>query len=98
VDKIFKALADINRRRIISLLREKDYTVTELLKNFDIGQATLSSHLAILRKIGLVSCKISNKWRIYSLNKDILMKFVRELINFSEYDWIKNDEIIMRRK
>ena len=98
MDKIFKALADRNRRKIISLLKERDYAVTEMLKNFDIGQATLSSHLAILKKAGIVSSKVDNKWRIYSLNKDILMKFVRELVNFTEYNWIKNDEIIMRRK
>lgn len=98
MDKIFKALADRNRRKIISLLKERDCSVTDMLKNFDIGQATLSSHLAILKKAGIVSCKVSNKWRIYSLNKDILMKFIRELIIFAEYSIINNDEIIMRRK
>lgn len=98
MDKIFKALADKNRRKIISLLKEKDYSVTDMLKNFDIGQATLSSHLAILKKAGIVSCKVDNKWRIYSLNKDILMKFIKELVVFAEYSLINNDEIIMRRK
>jgi DNA-binding transcriptional ArsR family regulator len=98
MDKIFKALADRNRRKIISLLKNKDYTVMEMLKNFDIGQATLSSHLSILKKVGLVSCKVDNKWRIYSLNRDILMKFVKELVIFAEYSLITNDEIIMRRK
>jgi ArsR family transcriptional regulator, arsenate/arsenite/antimonite-responsive transcriptional repressor len=98
MDKIFKALADINRRKIVSILKKKDCTVSEMLKNFDIGQATLSSHLAILKKARIVSSKVDNKWRIYSLNKDILMKFVKELVDFAEYSWIKNDEIIMRRK
>ena len=66
MDKIFKALADINRRKIITLLNNQDLSVNELLKQFDnIGQSTLSNHLSILRKAKLVDFKILGKQRIY---------------------------------
>jgi len=85
MDKIFKAMADKNRRKIITLLRNKELSVNELLKDFDISQATLSSHLAILRKANLVAFKVLGKQRIYGLNKEVFFSFVAELNRFSGY-------------
>lgn len=53
-DNIFKALSDANRRKILSLLRDHDMSVSELLQYFDITQASLSHHLDILKRAGLV--------------------------------------------
>jgi len=83
VDKIFKALADINRRKILTLLKERDLSVNELLKGFEIGQATLSNHLSILRKAGLVDFKILGKQRIYRLKKDMLLAFAENMRRFA---------------
>jgi ArsR family transcriptional regulator len=98
VDKIFKALTDINRRKILTLLKNKDLSVNEILKYLDIKQATLSSHLAILRKAKLVNFKIDGKQRIYKLNREELNGFVSELNRFVEFnDANVNGEIIVRR-
>ena len=96
MDKIFKALADTNRRKILTLLKKKDMSVNEILKYFQIGQATISSHLAILRKSNLVNVKKSERLRIYSINKEVFNKFVLEINKFAELA-ILSDEIIMRR-
>ena len=82
MDKIFKAMADINRRKILTFLKDKEYSVNELLKNFDIGQATLSNHLAILRKAKLVDFKVVGKQRIYRLNSDVLSAFAENMSKF----------------
>ncbi len=82
MDKIFKALADRNRRKILTLLKDKEYSVTDLLVNFDIGQATLSSHLAILKKAELVNCRVVGKQRIYRLNCETLTIFAQNLRKF----------------
>jgi len=96
MDKIFKALADTNRRKILTLLKKKDMSVNEILKYFQIGQATVSSHLAILRKSNLVSVRKAERLRIYSLNKEVFDKFVLEINKFAEMA-VLSDEIIMRR-
>jgi DNA-binding transcriptional ArsR family regulator len=99
VDKIFKSLADVNRRKIISILKNGDLTVGEILKYLDIKQATLSSHLAILRKAGLVNFSIKGKQRIYKLNRETLIGFVKILNGFVESADINvGNEIIVRRK
>jgi len=96
MDKIFKALADTNRRKILTLLKKKDMSVNEILRYFQIGQATISSHLAILRKSNLVNVKKSERLRIYSINKEVLNKFVLEMNRFADVVMM-SDEIIMRR-
>ena len=82
VDKIFKALADKNRRKILTLLNGNNLSVNELLVNFDIGQATLSSHLSILKKANLVECEVMGKQRIYRLNIDLLTSFAENMRRF----------------
>jgi DNA-binding transcriptional ArsR family regulator len=55
MDSIFKALSDKNRRKVLELLKEKDMSVSEILKHFNITQASLSHHLDILKRANLVT-------------------------------------------
>ena len=82
MDKIFKAMADINRRKILTLLKNGDLSVNELLKNFEITQATLSNHLSILRKAKLVENRVLGKQRIYRLNVELLRIFSKNIDKF----------------
>ncbi|MEI8068144.1 MAG: metalloregulator ArsR/SmtB family transcription factor [Candidatus Shapirobacteria bacterium] len=82
MDKIFKALADKNRRKILTVLKNGEMSVSEILVNFEITQATLSNHLSILKKANLVLCSIRGKQRIYRLNKEILATFGQNISNF----------------
>lgn len=100
MDRIFKALADRNRRKILTLLKDGEKTVSQLLKDFDIGQATLSSHLAVLRKAKLVDFKIVGKMRIYRINHDLLIAFaenMRKFVGKMDQSFIDDIEIRTRR-
>ena len=82
MDKIFKAMADINRRKILTLLKDGEKSVNELLKDFKITQATLSNHLSILRKAKLVEFRVFGKQRIYKLNVELLRVFAKNIDKF----------------
>lgn len=82
MDKIFKAMSDVNRRKILTLLKDKEMSVNELLKNFDITQATLSNHLSILKKAKLVESRVLGKQRIYRLNIEPLKIFTTNITKF----------------
>jgi DNA-binding transcriptional ArsR family regulator len=84
MDKIFKALADINRRKIVTLLNKNDeMSVSSLLECFNnIGQSTLSSHLSVLKKAKLVEVRSLGKQRIYRLNKELLVAFAENMRRF----------------
>jgi DNA-binding transcriptional ArsR family regulator len=55
LDAAFAALADPTRRAIIARLASGDATVMELAKPFDLAQPTISKHLKVLERAGLIS-------------------------------------------
>ncbi len=72
MDKIFKALADPGRRRILQLLREREMTAGELAVHFELSKPTLSGHFAILREADLVLAEKSGATITYRLNVSVL--------------------------
>ncbi len=99
MDKIFKALADKNRRKILTLLKDREMSVNELLTSFEIRQATLSNHLSILSKSGLVYFKVVGKQRIYRINYDLLDAFAENMRRFvGRLDKSFMDDIAIRSK
>jgi DNA-binding transcriptional ArsR family regulator len=51
----FAALADPTRRAILARLSQGDADVSELMKPFDLSQPTISKHLKVLERAGLVA-------------------------------------------
>ena len=54
LDLSLRALADENRRTILSLVREKPLAVGDIADRVDVTQQAVSHHLAVLKKAGLV--------------------------------------------
>jgi hypothetical protein len=66
VDKLsvtFAALADPTRRAILDRLLRGDATVNELAKPFALRLPTVSKHLKVLQRAGLVSQSRKGNWR-----------------------------------
>lgn len=98
MDKIFKALSEINRRKIIFWLGIGELNVSQIVNKLDLSQATVSNHLSILRKSKLVDFKVKGKERIYKLNLETANKFVNELNKLMPLiDTNLENEIIIRR-
>ena len=70
VVRLFKALGDESRLRILAALAHETYCVCDLAKCLGIPQPTLSHHLKILREIGLVKAEKDGQWIYCSLNSD----------------------------
>jgi DNA-binding transcriptional ArsR family regulator len=51
----FQALADPTRRAILAKLAAGDASVSELMKPFAVSQPTISKHLKVLERAGLVA-------------------------------------------
>ena len=56
LSSVFAALADPTRRAILARLASGDADVSELMKPFDLRQPTISKHLSVLERAGLVMC------------------------------------------
>lgn len=68
LDHVFAALADPTRRAILARLAEGEATVNELVAPFDLTQPTISKHLQVLERAGLVSRGRSAQFRPVRLN------------------------------
>ncbi len=68
--KTLKLLTDPTRLRIINVLNEESLSVAELQEILGIGQSNISTHLAKLKKEGLVEDTRSGKNVFYSLTLD----------------------------
>ncbi|PLX78827.1 MAG: ArsR family transcriptional regulator, partial [Desulfuromonas sp.] len=66
--KIFKALADETRLRILALLLEGELCVCEIIAALELPQSTVSRHLAYLRKSGWVQDRRQGLWMYYRLS------------------------------
>ena len=72
MDKVFKAMADPTRRRILELLREREMTAGELAAQFELAKPTLSGHFAVLREAELVTSEKTGTSITYRLNISVL--------------------------
>jgi ArsR family transcriptional regulator, arsenate/arsenite/antimonite-responsive transcriptional repressor len=81
MDKVFKALADKNRRKILELLKVGDLTVNEIGVHFDITGASLSHHLDILKQANLVISEREGQFIRYSLNTSVFEEVLKMFVN-----------------
>jgi ArsR family transcriptional regulator, arsenate/arsenite/antimonite-responsive transcriptional repressor len=65
--RVYAALADPTRLRILSLLGEDEICVCHIHASLDVPQPTASRHLGYLRKSGLVEARRDGIWMHYRL-------------------------------
>ncbi len=73
--KQFKAIADPNRLRLVSLISSSaanEACVCDLTEPLDLGQPTVSHHLKILMDAGILHREQRGVWAYYSIVPDAL--------------------------
>jgi ArsR family transcriptional regulator, arsenate/arsenite/antimonite-responsive transcriptional repressor len=72
--RLFKALADPGRVRIVNLLANADgpVCVCDLTPRLDLSQPTVSFHLKKLVRAGLLEREQRGVWAYYSIDRDAL--------------------------
>ena len=65
-----QVLAEPRRRKILSLVRDRERSAGEIAGHFDITFGAVSQHLSVLRDAGFVSVRKDGNHRLYSLDED----------------------------
>lgn len=65
--RFFRALGDPTRLRLLTLLLERERTVTELVEAVGAPQGRISTHLGCLRWCGLVTARREGRQMIYAI-------------------------------
>ena len=77
----FKALADRNRLTIVGILAQGPRPVEELASALKVGASTVSHHLGVLARAGLVEAKAKGYYSIYSLVPGVLEGTAKRLLH-----------------
>jgi DNA-binding transcriptional ArsR family regulator len=83
VEAALKAIAAPRRRRILTLVRDKELSAGEIASHFDVTRPAVSQHLNVLKEAGLVSERRNGTRRLYRARPEGLA----ELRDFLEEFW-----------
>ena len=76
--RLYKALADERRLRILKMLMTRSYSLQEIADEFGVAKTTMHHHLGTLRAAGLV--RVQSNEKMYNLRHNMLSQ-VSELLN-----------------
>src|ERR1700727_96199 len=90
LDQTLHAIADPTRRRILQTLKRRDHIPVllndkkglcagDIEERVRLSQSTISHHMAILTKAGLVEATKQGQWRWYRRNEKALRRLVKSL-------------------
>lgn len=87
LDRALHAIADPTRRRILQVLKEgknadskaRSLCGGDIEERIHLSQPTISHHMAILTKAGLVEATKQGQWRWYRRNDKMIRQLVRNL-------------------
>lgn len=78
---LLKSMANKHRLLLLCMLNDKELSVSELNMELEIPQSTLSQHLSVLRKDGLVNTRRDAQTIYYSLSSDEVKAMINTLYN-----------------
>ncbi|MBX4198868.1 metalloregulator ArsR/SmtB family transcription factor [Candidatus Parcubacteria bacterium] len=93
LDRVFYALSDEVRRKIVDHLYRGDRTVAELSAPFKISAPAISRHISILKRTGLITVRRQGRNMVCSLELGSLMKLGTWLARYEKL-WGKQLEAI----
>ncbi len=91
--KVFKALGDKNRIRILKMLQDNPRSVNELTTVLGISQPSVSRHLHQLKDAGLVEDKREALWVNYRLSAAANNEYVPILLKHIT-QWANQDSMV----
>ncbi len=87
-DRMLRAIADPTRRRILNALKQKGacsigkgvgLCACDIEEHVRLTQPTISHHMSVLKKAGLVEAKKEGQWMWYRRNESAVRELARNL-------------------
>ena len=95
--KLFKALSDETRIRILKILLERECCVCEVMQALDISQSRTSRNLGILEDAGFIKSRRDGLWIVYSIDEQKMNSYAAPLTELLRGSLV-NEEVILQDK
>jgi ArsR family transcriptional regulator, arsenate/arsenite/antimonite-responsive transcriptional repressor len=95
--KLFKALSDINRLRILKALQSRILCACEIRELLGLANSTVSQHLDVLKDAGFIIDQKDGRWVNYMINprpNDVRINSVLSSLDF----WINDENLVIKDK
>lgn len=96
--RVFKALGDKNRLRIIKMLEVKPMCVCEITSVLKLAPSTVSKHLSLLHQAELIEDRKEGKWVNYSLSEKSRLPFIAEMLKLLRRSLKDDSEVLADRE
>ena len=73
--RVFRALGDPTRLKILDLVKSQEYCGTDLVELLEVPQSTLVHHLSTLLHANVIQSRKEGKFVFYSVNRMIWDRF-----------------------
>jgi len=93
--RVTKALSDIQRLRILLMLRAGELCVCQIIAVLGLAPSTVSKHLSILSAADLVDSRKDGRWAYYRLPQGEALKAVKPVLKWLE-ESLKGDDSVAK--
>lgn len=92
--KVFKALADHSRLKILSALNKEPMYQELLAERLNLSPSTVSFHLKKLETLNIITSTKEQYYKVYKLNKQVLNVNIMKVINDTELDLSEEQRVL----
>jgi ArsR family transcriptional regulator len=96
--KLFKALSDETRIRILKVLLERECCVCEVMQALDISQSRASRNLGILEDAGFIKSRRDGLWIVYSIDGQKMNSYAAPLTELLRGSLVNEETILQDRE
>ena len=81
----FNAVAEPRRQQILTYLALRERPVGDIVNDLNFDQPSVSKHLGVLRRVGLVHVRCSDRHKFYRTNADAIRPLHEWAATFERY-------------
>ena len=96
--RLFKALSDETRIRILKVLLERDSCVCEVMQALDISQSRASRNLGMLEDAGFIRSRRDGLWIVYSIDEQRMKSHAAPLIELLRTSLVDDETLSQDRE
>ena len=78
--KIYKALSDESRLRVLHLILERECCVCEVMQALDFSQSKASRILSTLSDVGFLKLRKDGLWSLYSIDWEVMDAYLEDIV------------------
>ncbi|MFC1861759.1 ArsR/SmtB family transcription factor [Chloroflexota bacterium] len=96
--KVYKALSDESRLRVLNLLLERECCVCEVMQALEISQSKASRILSALFDVGFLKLRKDGLWSLYSIDWDGMGVHLKDIVDVTRRVFKGNNQMEMDRE